>query len=173
MARQQAEHFAEGVRGEGGARGAGLLAPDFLAVELEDVLGFHAQQRDLFLGEAIGEENVALFVEGSKLLGVELHGRRSLIRLRPVVRLLRPYFRARAAKRYWLARRRPLSWRGAATGRRPATSLEPPAESTWPAEPSGRPAARSTKWPEWFFDKRRSRASIRRVRDRRWPAPAA
>ena len=92
MARQQAEHFAEGVRGEGGARGAGLLAPDFLAVELEDVLGFHAQQRDLFLGEAIGEEDVALFVEGSKLLGVELHGQRSLIRLRPVVRLLVPLF---------------------------------------------------------------------------------
>src|SRR6202142_2365251 len=98
MARQQAEHFAEGVRGEGGARGAGLLAPDFLAVELEDVLGFNAQQRDLFLGEAIGEEDVALFVKGAKLLGVELHGQRSLIRRRPVARLLYRYFRGRAAK---------------------------------------------------------------------------
>ena len=73
VSRQQAEHLAEGVRGESGARRAGFLAPDFLAVELEDVLGFHAQQRDLFLGKTIGEEDVALFVEGSKLLGRKLH----------------------------------------------------------------------------------------------------
>ena len=75
MARQQAEHLAEGVRGEGGARRAGLLAPDFLAVELEDVLGFDAQQRDLFFREAIGKKDVALLVEGAKLFGVELHER--------------------------------------------------------------------------------------------------
>ena len=69
MARQQPEHLAEGVRGESGARRAGLLAPDFLAVELEDVLGFDAQQRDFFFRETIGKEDVALFVEGSKLFG--------------------------------------------------------------------------------------------------------
>ncbi len=75
MARQQAEHLAEGVGGEGGARRAGLLAPDLLAVELEDVVGFRAQERDLFFREAIGKEDVALLVEGAKLLGAELHGR--------------------------------------------------------------------------------------------------
>ena len=52
------------MRGEGRARRAGFLAPDFLAVLLENVLGFRAQQRDLFFGEAIGEEDVALLVEG-------------------------------------------------------------------------------------------------------------
>jgi hypothetical protein len=78
VSRQQAEHFAEGVRGKRGARRAGLLAPDFLAIEFEDVFGFDAQQRDFFFREAIREENVTLFVEGAKLFGVELHGRRSL-----------------------------------------------------------------------------------------------
>ena len=75
MARQQAEHLVELVRGEGGARRAGLLAPDFLAVELEDVVGFRAQQRDLVFGEAIREKTVALLVEGLELLGGKLHGR--------------------------------------------------------------------------------------------------
>jgi hypothetical protein len=40
-------------RGHPVRAGAGLLAPDFLAVELEDVVGFRAQQRDLLLAEAI------------------------------------------------------------------------------------------------------------------------
>ena len=35
--RQQAEHLAEGVRGEGGAWRAGLLAPDLLAVRFRIV----------------------------------------------------------------------------------------------------------------------------------------
>jgi hypothetical protein len=88
MARQQAEHFAEGVGGEGGARRAGLLAPDFLAIELEDGVGFQAQERDLFLGEAVGEETVALLVESLELFGGKLHGRRAPSKLAAVVRLL-------------------------------------------------------------------------------------
>ncbi len=43
MADQQAEHLAEGVRREGGARRAGLLAPDLLAVGLEDLLALDAR----------------------------------------------------------------------------------------------------------------------------------
>ena len=96
MARQQAEHLAEGVRGESGARGAGFLAPDFLAIELENVLGFHAQQRDLFLGKTIGEEDIALFVKGSKLLGRKLHSVLP-VAVAAVARLLKRYFRGRAA----------------------------------------------------------------------------
>ena len=53
MGDQQAEHLVEGVRGEGGARRAGLLAPDLLPVGFEDLLGLDAQQRDLLLGEAV------------------------------------------------------------------------------------------------------------------------
>ncbi len=74
MARHHLEHLVELVRGKGGARRAGLLAPDFLPVELEDVVGLDAQQRDLFLGEAVREEDVALLVEGLDLLGGKLHG---------------------------------------------------------------------------------------------------
>ena len=68
MAGQQPERLVEGMRGKGGARRAGLLAPDFLAVELEDRLGVVAQQRDLLLGEAVREEQVALLVEVLELL---------------------------------------------------------------------------------------------------------
>ena len=76
MLRHHLENLIEFVRGKCGARRAGLLAPDLLAIELEDVVGLGTQQRDLFLGEAIGEEDVTLFVEGLELLGTELHGRR-------------------------------------------------------------------------------------------------
>ena len=69
MAHQQAEHLAEGVGGEGRSRRAGLLAPDLLAVGLEDLLALDAQQRDLLLREAVRQEDVALVVEGFELLG--------------------------------------------------------------------------------------------------------
>jgi len=51
------------VRGKGGARRAGLLAPYLLAIEFQDRLGVVAQQRDLFLAEAVREEQIALLVE--------------------------------------------------------------------------------------------------------------
>ena len=69
MAHQQAEHLVEGVRGKGGARRAGLLAPDLLAVGIEDGFALDAQQRDLLLAEAIREEDEALIVEGLELFG--------------------------------------------------------------------------------------------------------
>ena len=51
-----------------------LLAPDLLAVGLEDAVGLDAQQRDLVLGEAVGKEDVALLVESLELLGVSCMG---------------------------------------------------------------------------------------------------
>ena len=77
MAREKAKHLAEGVRGKRGPRCPGLLAPDFLAVLFEDVRGFRAQQRDLLLGEAIGEEHVTLLVEGLQLVGRPSRGAHS------------------------------------------------------------------------------------------------
>src|ERR1043166_1201458 len=73
MMREQTEHFAVGMGGKRGARRAGFLAPYFLALGLEDVLGLRAQQRDFLLGEAVGEEQIALLVEVGDLLGRELH----------------------------------------------------------------------------------------------------
>src|SRR5262249_58963131 len=64
MAHQKAEHLVEGVRGKGGARRAGLLAPDLLALGFQDRFALDAQQRDLLLGEAIGDEGEALVGEG-------------------------------------------------------------------------------------------------------------
>jgi hypothetical protein len=61
--------------GEGGARRAGLLAPDLLAVGLEDLLALDAQQRDLLLGEAVRQEDIALIVEGFELVGVKAASR--------------------------------------------------------------------------------------------------
>jgi len=75
MARHDLEHLVELVRGKGGAWRAGFFAPDLRAIELEDFVGFNAQQRDLVLGEATGEEDVALLVKCFELLGVELDGR--------------------------------------------------------------------------------------------------
>ena len=69
MARHHLEHLIELVRGKGGARRAGFLAPDFRAVELEDVVGLGAQKRDLFFREAVGKEDVTLLVKGLELLG--------------------------------------------------------------------------------------------------------
>src|ERR1043166_4330806 len=73
MMREQTEHFAVGMGGKRGTRRAGFLAPYFLALGLEDVLGLRAQQRDFLLGEAVGEEQIALLVEVGDLLGRELH----------------------------------------------------------------------------------------------------
>src|SRR4029079_3550252 len=69
MADQQPEYLAEGVRGERRSRRAGLLAPDLLAVGLEDLLALDAQERDLVLREAVRQKDVALSVEGFELLG--------------------------------------------------------------------------------------------------------
>src|SRR5262245_66655536 len=77
MPREQAEHLAEGVRGKRGPRCPGLLAPDFLAVLRENTRGFRAKQRDLLLGEAIGEEHVTLLIEGLQLVGRQSHGAHS------------------------------------------------------------------------------------------------
>src|ERR1043166_5292197 len=71
--REQTEHFAVGMGGKRGARRAGFLAPYFLALGLEVVLGLRAQQRDFLLGEAVGEEQIAWLVEVGDLLGRELH----------------------------------------------------------------------------------------------------
>ena len=69
MAGEQAERLVEGVRGKGGARRAGLLAPHFLAVEFQDRLGIVAQQRDFFLAKTVREEQIALLVEFFQLTG--------------------------------------------------------------------------------------------------------
>ncbi len=74
MAGKEPERLVEGVGGKGGARGAGLLPPHLLAVELEDRLGIVAQERDLLLGEAIGKEEVALLLEVAQLARRQLHG---------------------------------------------------------------------------------------------------
>ena len=49
MARHDLKHLVELVSGKSCPRRAGFLAPDFLAVELEDVVRLCAQQRDLIL----------------------------------------------------------------------------------------------------------------------------
>src|SRR4029077_15422662 len=74
MARHDLEHFIELMRGKGRARRAGLFAPDFLAIELEDVFRLRAQKRDLFFRETVWEEDIALFVESLELLGGKFHG---------------------------------------------------------------------------------------------------
>ena len=69
MAAEQTKHFVERVSGECRARRAGLLAPDLLAVEFQDRFGVVAQQRDLILGKAVREEQIALLVELFLLAG--------------------------------------------------------------------------------------------------------
>jgi hypothetical protein len=60
----QPEGFVIGMRGECGARRAGLLAPDLPAVGPENAVGFAAQDRDFVFGETVRKEYVALLVEG-------------------------------------------------------------------------------------------------------------
>ena len=67
MVRHQAKSFVVGVRGKRGARSAGLFAPDFRALALEDGFGFAAQNCNFFLGEAAGEKQEALLVESFDL----------------------------------------------------------------------------------------------------------
>ena len=73
MAAEQAERLVVGVRGEGGARRPGLLAPHLLAVGGVDLLGLVAQDRDLLLREAAGQEQIAFFSELPELLRGQLH----------------------------------------------------------------------------------------------------
>src|SRR5258705_536369 len=125
MARHHFENFIELMCGEGGARRAGFFPPDFLAVELEDVVGLEPQQRDLFLGETVREKDVALLVESLELFRRELHGRRSLyLGGRCPARRFRSQSTARAEKCHRLARRQSQSWRGAARARKPRASAE-------------------------------------------------
>src|ERR1700720_1260857 len=70
---QQTERLVEGMRGKGGARGARLLAPDLLAVALEDRFGVIAQKRDFLLVEAVREKQIAEFVELFELYGAKRH----------------------------------------------------------------------------------------------------
>src|SRR5579875_1420024 len=74
MRAQEPKGLVIGVRGEGGARCAGLFAPDFRAVRRVNPLGFLAQNRDLFLREAIGQEQIALFGKLPQLFSRQLHG---------------------------------------------------------------------------------------------------
>jgi hypothetical protein len=74
MAGEQAERLVERVRGKGGARRARFLAPDLLAIELEDRLGVIAQQRDFLFTETVRKEQITVFVELFQLRGRELHG---------------------------------------------------------------------------------------------------
>src|SRR4029077_13272774 len=73
MVPKQSERLVIGVRGEGGARRPGFLAPDLLAVGGVDLLGFVAQDRNLLLGEAAGQEQIAFFSELPKLLRRQRH----------------------------------------------------------------------------------------------------
>ena len=73
MVPEQAERLVIGVRGKGGARRAGLLAPDLLAVGGVDLLGLVAQDRDFLLREAAGQEQIAFFSELPKLLRRQRH----------------------------------------------------------------------------------------------------
>src|SRR5262249_9463813 len=74
MAGEQAECLVECVRSKGGARRARLLAPDLLAIELEDRFGVIAQKRDFLFIETVLKEQIALLVEIFQLRGGKLHG---------------------------------------------------------------------------------------------------
>src|SRR5579871_1476153 len=74
MVAEDAERLVVSVRGESGARSAGLLAPDFLTIAAVNLLGFRAQHRDFLFAEAVGEEEIAFVVEILELLRGELHG---------------------------------------------------------------------------------------------------
>ena len=73
MVPKQAKRLVVGVGGEGGARRPGLLAPHFLPVGGVDLLGLVAQDRDLLLREAAGQEQIAFFSELPKLLCRQRH----------------------------------------------------------------------------------------------------
>src|SRR5665213_3498609 len=70
---EQAERLVVNMRGEGGARRAGLLAPDLGAVDGVDRFGLVAQHRDFRLGKALRQEEVAFLSELPPLFGIELH----------------------------------------------------------------------------------------------------
>jgi len=73
MAAEQPERLVVGMRGKGGARRAGLLASDFLTVFRIDPLGLVAQDSDLLLREATGQEQIACLSELPKLLCCQRH----------------------------------------------------------------------------------------------------
>jgi hypothetical protein len=75
---QAAEGLVVRMRGEGRTRDAGLLAPDLLAIQLEDLLGLVLQQLHLFRVEGLGEEKPALAVELGDLGIGQAHGAHSL-----------------------------------------------------------------------------------------------
>jgi len=85
--RHQPERLVIGVRGEGGARRAGLLAPDLLAIAPENLVRFAAQDRNLLFGEAVREKHVTLLIKSLDLLGGELHGvlPGTVVSCRPIV----------------------------------------------------------------------------------------
>src|SRR5690242_601416 len=72
-------------------RCAGLFAPYFLPIKFKDVFSLNAQERYLFLGKAVGEENIALFVKGRELIGGQFHD--ALPGNSAVLRLLHPFYR--------------------------------------------------------------------------------
>jgi hypothetical protein len=80
MAPQQAERLVVGMRGEGGARRAGLFAPDLLAVGGVNRLGLVAQDRDLGFGETAGQKEITVVDELAELLRGERY--RDCLRMR-------------------------------------------------------------------------------------------
>src|SRR5215472_8785866 len=71
---QETKCLVESMRSKGGARRARFLAPDLLAIELEDRCGVIAKERYFFLVEAVREEQIPEFVELFDLCGAERHG---------------------------------------------------------------------------------------------------
>ena len=82
MVRQQAKRFIICMRGEGGARRAGLFAPDLLPVGFVDLLGFRVQDRDLVLGikpRQQDRQGPCRSGKACELLGLEVSWPRSLV----------------------------------------------------------------------------------------------
>ncbi len=73
MMAEEAKGFVVGVRGKGGARRPGLLPPHLLPVGGIDRLGLVAQDRDLLLGKAAGQKQIAFLGKLRELLGIEPH----------------------------------------------------------------------------------------------------
>ena len=73
MRAEQAETLIVGMRGKGGARRAGFFLPDFLAARPVDRLRIAAQGRDLLVGKAFRQKEIALFVKSRELRGGQLH----------------------------------------------------------------------------------------------------
>jgi hypothetical protein len=61
------------MRGKSGARRPGLFAPHFPAVSRVNLLGLVAQDRDLFLQKAAGQEQIPFVSELPKLLRRQRH----------------------------------------------------------------------------------------------------